>query len=105
SAQWQQAAAAVFRAVENGLPLVRCSNNGLTCWIDGNGRIRQIFRDANGRIHGQGYLTANIPLLPVGGKREPTFYNRHGEPFGWGCVLFSALTIVRSIISRRGVKA
>src|SRR5581483_8834243 len=41
SAQWQQTAGAVFRAVENGLPLVRCSNNGITCWIDAQGRLRQ----------------------------------------------------------------
>ena len=34
AAQWQHAANAVFRAVENGLPLVRCANNGLTCWVD-----------------------------------------------------------------------
>ena len=34
AAQWQHAAGALFRAVENGLPLIRCSNNGLTCWVD-----------------------------------------------------------------------
>ena len=32
--QWQHMASAVFRAVENGVPLVRCCNNGVTCWID-----------------------------------------------------------------------
>ena len=39
AAQWQQAVTAVFRAVENGVPLVRCCNNGLTCWADANGRL------------------------------------------------------------------
>ena len=38
AAQWQHAANAVFRAIENGLPLVRCSNNGLTCWVDRQAR-------------------------------------------------------------------
>src|SRR3989442_12894097 len=33
AAQWQQAANAVFRAGENGLPMVRCTNNGLTCCV------------------------------------------------------------------------
>src|SRR5438128_10831173 len=37
AAQWQHAANAAFRAVENGLPLVRCTNNGLTCWVDAQG--------------------------------------------------------------------
>ena len=31
AAQWQHAVTAVFRSVETHLPLVRCSNNGLTC--------------------------------------------------------------------------
>ena len=39
SAQWQHAAGAVFRTVENGVLLIRCSNNGLTCWMDAHGRI------------------------------------------------------------------
>src|SRR5205823_6890990 len=42
--QWQHEANAIFRSVENGIPLVRCANNGITCWIDGRGRVRQIFR-------------------------------------------------------------
>ncbi|MBW8863758.1 MAG: apolipoprotein N-acyltransferase, partial [Verrucomicrobia bacterium] len=31
SEQWQHMANSVFRCVENGLPLLRCSNNGITC--------------------------------------------------------------------------
>jgi len=47
--QWQQAASGVFRAVENGLPLVRSCNNGVTCWIDAHGQVRHVFKDAGGR--------------------------------------------------------
>jgi len=83
AAQWQQAAAAIFRAVENGVPLVRCSNNGLTCWADASGRLRDIFRDPAGSVYGPGAVTIAIP---VGEKRQPTFYNRHGDWFGWACV-------------------
>ncbi len=86
AAQWQHAAGAVFRAVENGLPLLRCANNGLTCWIDAQGRIRQVFRDQTGSIHGAGFLAAKIPLL-ARGTRETTFYRRHGDWFAWGCVV------------------
>ena len=42
--QWQQAASGIFRAVENGVPLLRCTNDGLTCWADAQGRVRQIFK-------------------------------------------------------------
>ncbi len=71
AAQWQHAAGALFRAVENGLPLIRCCNNGLTCWVDAHGRLRQVFRDDRGTVYGAGFLTAEIPLLGGGGKAHP----------------------------------
>ena len=40
------------------------------------------------------YLTAQIPVLAPGEKREPTFYNRHGDWFGWGCVVITAVMIL-----------
>ena len=92
--QWQHAGSAVFRAVENGLPLLRCCNNGLTCWIDSRGRLQQVFRDDTGSIYGPGVMTAQIPVLPPGGKRDATFYNRHGGWFGWGCVMFTGIVIL-----------
>jgi len=87
SAQWQQAAAAVFRAVENGLPLLRCANTGLTCSIDAHGHIQEIFRDDHGSIYGTGTLTVDVPLLKAGEQRTPTYYHLHGDRFGWSCVL------------------
>jgi len=104
SEQWQHAAAATFRAVENNVPMLRCCNNGLTCWIDSRGRIRQIFRDDKGSVYGAGVMTAQIPVLSPGEKREPTFYNRHGDWFGWGCVAVAAvatLTRLTSILRRK----
>jgi apolipoprotein N-acyltransferase len=80
--QWQHMAAALFRAVENGIPLVRCCNNGVSCWIDGYGRVHDILRDKNGSVYGVGSETIELPLQ----SSAPTFYNRHGDWFGWGCV-------------------
>jgi apolipoprotein N-acyltransferase len=93
SAQWQQAAAAVFRSVENGLPLLRCANTGLTCWIDAHGRIQQVLKDEGGTIYGPGTLTVEIPLLPPGAKRTPTYYHLHGDRFGWACVLIAMVLL------------
>ena len=101
SAQWQHAAAAVFRAVENGLPLVRCSNNGLTGWLDAHGRLRQVLRDSRGAIYGPGYLSAQIPLLPLGEKRVPTYYHQHGDRFGWTCVGFVGIMLITRILRHR----
>jgi apolipoprotein N-acyltransferase len=90
AAQWQHAANAVFRAVENGLPLVRCTNNGLTCWIDAFGRVRQVLATGRGSVYGPGFMGFELPLPPEGVQPARTFYQRHGDGFGWSCV---ALTL------------
>ena len=102
AAQWQHATSALFRAVENGLPLLRCSNNGLTCWVDAQGRRRQIFRDGGGSVYGPGFMTAEIPLLAPGEKHPPTFYHQHGDWFGWACVAVAATTLVLRLWRRKG---
>ncbi len=83
AAQWQHAANAAFRAVENGLPLVRCTNNGLTCWIDSYGRMRDVGFGAGKDVYASGFRLINAPLLPLGTTRAPTFYRQHGNWFGW----------------------
>jgi apolipoprotein N-acyltransferase len=100
AAQWQHAANALFRAVENRRPLVRCTNNGLTCWMDASGRLRQVFKDANGSIYGPGFMTVEIPLLNPGEKVSPTFYNQHGDWFGWGCVGFSVIALALKLLRK-----
>jgi apolipoprotein N-acyltransferase len=92
AAQWQQAATALFRAVENRVPLVRCTNNGITCWIDGYGRIRQTLRDSEGSVYGKGYAVWDISLPER--RAEPTFYTRNGDVFGWFCAAVGVLLLL-----------
>jgi apolipoprotein N-acyltransferase len=101
AAQWQQAATGLFRAVENHLPLVRCSNNGLTCWVDARGVLRDVFVDSTGNPYGKGFLTIQLPLESPGQLHALTFYTRHGDWFGWMCVLVGiALLPVRVVRDR-----
>lgn len=96
AAQWQHAAAAVFRTVENNVPLIRCANNGLTCWIDARGRIRREFVTRDQGIYGTGYMIAHMTLLPRSQSHTPTFYWQHGDWFGWACVALAGLRILRA---------
>lgn len=102
SAQWQHAACAAFRAVENGVPLVRCANNGVTCWIDRDGAMRDVGFDNPRDVYRAGFKMVAVPLAS---SRERTFYNRRGDVFGWSCVtvtIFVFLTIaVRRIRAAR----
>jgi apolipoprotein N-acyltransferase len=97
SEQWQHMANSVFRAVENGLPLLRCANNGVTCLINARGGIEKTFHDAKGSEYGQGFLTAKIPLLAADQKGKPTFYNQHGDWFGWACSVVTLGLVYRRI--------
>jgi apolipoprotein N-acyltransferase len=70
---------AIFRAVENRRPLVRCTNTGITCVVDECGfvRIRQAPFE-------EGVLNV---VLSLPARGEPTFYTRQGDVFALGCVL------------------
>jgi apolipoprotein N-acyltransferase len=92
AAQWQHAAGAVFRAVENGLPLVRCSNNGLTCWVDPRGRLNEVYFPGSTNIYQAGFKIIDVPIL-AGQTRAATVYGRWGDWFGWGCVLLTIATL------------
>ncbi|MFO1487524.1 MAG: apolipoprotein N-acyltransferase [Verrucomicrobiota bacterium] len=98
AAQWQQAAGAVFRAVENGVPMVRCANNGVSGWIDASGNLRALLKDAAGTIYGPGALHFTLPLAK---EHPPTFYHRHGDWFGWSCAGLSAVTAARRLLPER----
>ncbi len=91
AAQWQHVANAAFRAVENGMPLVRCANNGVTCWVDRHGAVRDVGFNDRRDVYRAGFKVVEIPL---GRRSAPTFYNRHGDWFGWACVGFVLAVVV-----------
>ncbi len=97
AAQWQHAASAVFRTVENGLPLVRCANNGLTCWIDSRGGLHDPFLPNTTDAYGEGFKTVEVPILTEGESRTETIYHRYGDWFGWSCVAIAALLLLKCI--------
>lgn len=89
-AQWQQARGAVFRAVETGLPLVRCTNNGITCWIDPYGRMRAGAMKSPADAYKKGFQVAEVPLF----HPSSTPYLREGDLFGWCCVSVSLVLLL-----------
>jgi apolipoprotein N-acyltransferase len=91
SAQWQHLVNALFRAVELHLPLVRCCNNGITCWIDACGRLHNVYFPDSKNVYQAGYKIIDVPLTSSESAYHPTFYRQHGDLFGWGCV---ALVVV-----------
>lgn len=69
-----------LRAVEEGLPLVRAANTGISAIVDASGRVV-----ASLGVGSAGVVDGNLPV-----PRPPTPYNRYGNTFFW-IALFSFL--------------
>jgi len=82
-AVYQHAYLSVFRAVENGVPLVRATNTGLSCFIDHTGKINAI----KPFISTGESMDIKIP-------RNKTFYTEYGDIFGLFCVFLFFLLVV-----------
>ena len=88
----QHLANAVFRAVENGRPVLRVTNTGITARIDDNGRVHDQTTP---------FLT-DVRVWEV--KRSPvvsTFYTRYGDVFVYACVVITVLAFAGILLSSR----
>jgi apolipoprotein N-acyltransferase len=84
---------AVFRAVENRVPVVRSANTGISGFIDPKGRIvnkSEIFVEAS--------LTEAVPL-----GKDKSIYTKVGDVFAWLCMAGSLLMLVIRIFQGRKV--
>lgn len=89
-AQWgvrQHLNLAVFRCVEHDRPMIRCSNNGISCEVDQDGTVTDRLRNSAGvYIDVAGIFARRLAFYPA----HPTVYERWGD---W-IVLLSALMSV-----------
>jgi apolipoprotein N-acyltransferase len=88
----QHAANAIFRAVENGRPLVRAAASGLTCQVDTRGRILRRLP-----FYREGSLVVDVPLSTT---RE-TLYTRWGDWFPRALCVCLLLLLLLELARRR----
>jgi apolipoprotein N-acyltransferase len=94
AALYQHAAMAVFRAVENHVPLARCANTGLTLVADANGRVV-----ARLPVFQPDVLVTALP--PAGGSRTPTPWTRFGDWPGLASLVGTVALALASLLRRR----
>jgi apolipoprotein N-acyltransferase len=85
AAPYQHFSMAVFRAVENRVPVARAANTGISGFIDARGHIlaaSQIFTEA--------HLTRTI--FP---GTDKTVYTRYGDIFSYVCLIMSLVMLAK----------
>jgi apolipoprotein N-acyltransferase len=93
AASEQHLAHAVFRCVENRVPMARCCNTGVTCFIDAYGNVRRSID-----VRQAGFTTGQ--LHPRSAGENLTFYTRYGDFFARACLLV-ALVVFNTLRSPR----
>lgn len=84
SAAHQHFQASIFRAVENGVPVVRAANTGISGMISYLGEVLQTLKGENGKeIFVTGQVTYDLPLLT-----KDTFYRKGGWLFPYFVFVF-----------------
>jgi len=85
----QHNAASVFRAIENGIPLIVASNTGPSVIIGSRGRILTAV---------EGLFTPGIAIADIAASTSSTFYSRHGEVFIFINALVIFLTLAWQLV-------
>lgn len=91
SAPSQHFASAVFRAVENRVPVVRAANTGISGFIDSRGRVLN-----KSDVFVEAALTEEIS---IGNKQS--FYTKYGDIFVFICIAATAFMLVNSFVLNR----
>jgi apolipoprotein N-acyltransferase len=87
----QHLANAIFRAVENGRPLLRVTNTGLTAKISANGNVQDLTDP----------FATDVCNWTVTAATSNTFYTRHGDLFVHVCAAITAVLLVALLIGSR----
>ena len=82
SAPYQHLSMAVFRCVENGLPMARAANTGISAFICANGKI----------VDTTELFTREILQNEIKKKKKKTFYSQFGDIFA---ILLTVATIIK----------
>jgi len=83
AAPYQHLQASIFRAIENGVPVVRASNTGVSAFINARGKVLGRVQDQQGNsLFIGGGLARSIEI-----SKLETFYQRFGYLFPAACFL------------------
>ncbi len=98
----QRMAISVFRAIENRVPVIRCSNTGISCMIDSLGNIRDEYiagtlnQKATKRTAQAGWFVDTVKI-----DKRVTIFSKNRQFLSIVCVISLILSVVMSIYKKR----
>ena len=93
AAPYQHLQASVFRAIENGIPVIRSANTGVSAFIDREGKVVDRVKDQ----HGNDIFIAGGLIRPVELGSGKTLYRKLGYPFPFYALAFLLISFVLSL--------
>ncbi|MFN2406797.1 MAG: apolipoprotein N-acyltransferase [Pyrinomonadaceae bacterium] len=88
----QHLANAIFRAVENGRPVLRVTNSGVSAWISEKGRVEEQTVAFQEDVR---HWSMSPSLV------ESTFYARHGDLFVQICAAITVMILLAALLTGR----
>jgi len=88
----QHLANVIFRAKENGRPVYRVTNSGLSAEIGADGHVYDLTEPFQADVR----VWTDYP-----GYRRDTFYTRHGDLFVYVCAVMTLIIFVGAVVDRK----
>ena len=92
AAPYQHLQASVFRAIENGVPVIHTANTGVSAFIDRTGKVVDRVKDQQG----SDIFIAGGLIRPVELGSGKTFYRKWGYQFPIYCLVFVLVSFIFS---------
>jgi apolipoprotein N-acyltransferase len=89
---------AIFRAIENGVSLIRPTGSGISLAVDDLGRLRAY--NADYFVTGKHTMITTVPI-----QGRPTLYARIGDSFAYLCIIGLMVLLGLAVLRRRPMTA
>lgn len=90
SGPYQHLQASIFRAVENGVSLLRAANTGVSGYISNRGELLESVRDPRG----EELFVTGYRVFDLSADANETLYTRLGYLFGFACLIVTVLLVI-----------
>ena len=93
----QHFANSIFRAIENRRPLLRCTNTGVSAYVDGFGKVDRL--ELKPFTKGGASRELKVPR-----QAGVTFYTKHGDVFSIACAVLAMGALAIGFVRRRAMR-